>query len=197
MTAWQWLQRAAALSVLVLLFPGLVVLGGIVRATSPGPALHRAQRVGRHGRPITIHKIRSMSVGASSVGPAITRRDDPRVTAIGTWMRARRIDELPQLWDVARGRMLLVGPRPEDPEFVDLRDAVWQSVLRVPPGITGPTQLAYHEENEILADDPERAYREQILPGKLASDLRYVRTRSVRGDLGILLATARFVARTS
>jgi lipopolysaccharide/colanic/teichoic acid biosynthesis glycosyltransferase len=123
-------------------------------------------------------------------GPAITARADARITRAGSTIRRLRLDELPQLWNVARGDMLLVGPRPEDPRFVDLNDPVHRRVFTAIPGITGLTQLAYVNEADLLdGEDPERHYREVILPAKLALDCRYLDARSPRLDLWIIAQT--------
>lgn len=181
---------AAALAGLVLLAPLLAVLAIVVKSGSPGPVLFHAPRVGRDGRSFRAHKFRTMTTGAT--GPAITAAGDPRVTRTGRLLRRTRLDELPQLWNVLVGEMSLVGPRPEDPRFVDAADAAWRRVLAARPGLTGPTQLAFADREESLVgtEDPERAYRERVLPAKLASDLAYVEGRSFGGDLAILLRTA-------
>lgn len=190
MRAWQVLQRWLALALLVPAAPILGVVAVMIRVDTPGPIVYRATRVGLGGRPIVIHKLRTMRDDAGRDRSVITSASDPRVTRVGSWLRRRRLDEVPQLWDVARGRMGLVGPRPEDPSFVDLDDPRWQAVLTIRPGLTGEAQLAFHDEASLLTGpDPSAAYRELVLPGKLATDLDYVRGRSVRGDLRILAAT--------
>jgi lipopolysaccharide/colanic/teichoic acid biosynthesis glycosyltransferase len=184
---------AGAALLLVILSPVLMIIGLAVRLTSPGPAIYRAIRIGRHGRPFELLKFRTMVQHASDQGPAITRAGDPRVTAVGRLLRKTKLDELPQLWNVLNGEMSLVGPRPEDPRYVrlytidELRD-----ILSVRPGITGPSQLVFRHEEEMLAtDDPEASYIKEILPRKLAIDRNYARSRSVPGDLAILAKTAR------
>src|SRR5205085_11316147 len=120
-------------------------------------------------------------------GPGITTRDDPRVTRIGAILRRFRLDELPQLVNVLRGEMSLVGPRPEDPRYVDFDDPLHRRVFTARPGITGLAQLEFHDEARLLVgDDPERRYREVVLPAKLAIDARYLDDPSVRRDLVIL-----------
>ena len=116
---------------------------------------------------------------------------DPRVTAVGGALRATRLDELPQLWNVLVGEMSLVGPRPEDPRFVDASEPAWRRVLSVRPGITGPSQLAFAGREQDLLDpaDPERAYRDRVLPAKLAADVSYVETRSFAKDVALLVRT--------
>ncbi len=196
------LQRCIAAVALAALSPALAILALAVKMKSDGPTLHRAVRV-RPGGTFTLLKLRTMRVGSTDVGPAVTAAGDPRVTALGRWLRATKLDELPQLWNVVRGEMLLVGPRPEDPRFVDLLDPVHRLVFSALPGITGPTALAYRDEEQLLADaardvaaaagrgvatteDVDTAYRTRILPPKLAMDAEYLRTRSFPGDLVVL-----------
>ena len=157
-----------------------------------GPFLYRAPRVGRGGVPLTILKVRTMDDGAG--GSRITVADDPRVTPIGRSLRRLRIDELPQLVNVVRGEMSLVGPRPEDPRFVDPSEPLQRLVTSVRPGVTGPSQLAFIDEATRLAcPNPERRYREEIRPAKLAIDAWYVRHRSFLVDMLILARTVRAI----
>jgi lipopolysaccharide/colanic/teichoic acid biosynthesis glycosyltransferase len=196
------IQRALALVLLVLLGPPILALAVAVRLTSRGPAFHRATRV-RPGGTFTLYKLRSMRVGADAAGPGITSRGDARVTRLGRVLRRTKLDELPQLWNVVRGDMALVGPRPEDPRYVDLADPVHAGVFGALPGITSPTALAYRDEESIVADtarelarahgrseatpeDVDRGYREVVQPAKLAMDAQYLATRSTRTDLGVL-----------
>jgi len=186
------LQRAIALVMGIAATPLLAILGLAVRLDSRGPILFRATRVGDGGRAFTCLKLRTMTWRPAAVGSGISVRDDPRATRVGRLLRASRADELPQLWNVVRGEMLLVGPRPEDPRFVDLEDPLHARVFRTKPGITGLAQLAYADEAERLdRDDPERHYREVILPEKLALDAAYLARRSATLDLWILLQTIR------
>ena len=194
MIGWRLLQRLLAIAGLVILSPILLMVAVAIRLGSRGPVIHRARRMGRGGTPIVVHKFRTMSDDAERIGPAVTGADDPRITRIGGWLRRRRVDELPQLWDVARGAMALVGPRPEAFEFVDLASADWQIVLSVAPGITGSSQLRFHDEVALLrGSDATATYRDLVLPEKLAADVAYVEGRSVRGDLAILGDTMRFL----
>ena len=204
-------QRIVAGALLVVLTPVLAVLAAVVATTSAGPILHRAIRVRPEGV-FSLYKFRTMRAASAGEGPAITAAGDPRVTPLGRWLRRTKLDELPQLWNVVRGDMLLVGPRPEDPRFVDRSDPLHAQVFGARPGITGPTALARRdEESELRAaaeqiaradgrsgatsDDIDLAYRTAILPAKLAQDLEYLRTRSVRGDLRILGRTIGLVLR--
>jgi len=196
------LGRLIAAIGLVLLSPLIAGLAIAVRLTSSGPAFHRAPRIGPHGQ-FTLHKLRTMQEGAAAEGPGVTAAGDARVTQLGRILRRTKLDELPQLWDVVRGEMDVVGPRPEDPRYVDRADPLHREVFAARPGITGPTALAYRNEEATLAAaaadvanadgrdkatdaDLERAYREIVLPAKLAMDAEYLRTRSTRGDLAIL-----------
>lgn len=166
----------------------LVALG--VRLTSPGPVFHAGKRVGKDGRLFAMYKFRTMRAGADRQGPAVTGAADSRVTPSGRILRRAKLDELPQLLNVMRGEMSLVGPRPEAPRYVELYDARQRQVLTVRPGITGPTQLVYRYEEQMLHhEDVEQHYVAEIMPRKLEMDLEYVRTRSFVGDLRLLLAT--------
>jgi lipopolysaccharide/colanic/teichoic acid biosynthesis glycosyltransferase len=176
---------------LLVLSPLLLMLWLAVRAQDGGCALHRATRVGRHGREFQLLKFRTMVVGAERIGAAVTGARDPRVTPLGRALRRWKLDELPQLWNVLRGEMSLVGPRPEAPRYVARYSIAQRAVLSVRPGITGPATLAYrHEERLLAGDDPERQYVDRIMPAKLAIDLEYLPTRSCWADLRILLRTA-------
>jgi lipopolysaccharide/colanic/teichoic acid biosynthesis glycosyltransferase len=152
------------------------------------PFLHRAERIGEHGKPFFALKVRSMAVAHN--GPRITLADDHRITPVGRFIRRFRIDELPQLVNVLRGEMSLVGPRPEDPRYVDLADPLHRRVFTARPGITGLAQLEFHDEAAMLVGpDAERVYREQILPAKLRIDADYLARRSVRLDIEIMART--------
>jgi lipopolysaccharide/colanic/teichoic acid biosynthesis glycosyltransferase len=180
---------ALSLVGIVLLLVPSILVAAAVKLGSRGPVLYRAPRVGRGGRTFRMLKFRTMADGAP--GPRVATAGDPRVTSVGRILRTARIDEWPQLWNVLAGDMSLVGPRPEDPRFVDADDAAWSRVLSVRPGIAGPTQLAFADrETELLgAADPERDYRERVLPAKLRSDVAYVDGRSLGGDVAILART--------
>jgi lipopolysaccharide/colanic/teichoic acid biosynthesis glycosyltransferase len=192
MTGWLLTQRVIAAGLTVLAIPVLLPLAIAIKLDSTGPAFFRSERVGQGGRPIHILKLRTMHQSGHESGPAVTVSDDQRVTRIGRWIRAHRLDELPQLWDVACGRMALVGPRPEAPRFVSIDDPVWLEILSVRPGITGPSQLRFHDEGLLLSDDAEATYRAHVLPTKMSSDLAYVRSRSVKEDVRLLRDTVRF-----
>ena len=157
-----------------------------------GPFLYRARRMGEGAHPFTLLKVRTMTAGSD--GSKVTVAGDPRVTPLGRVLRRYKIDELPQLINVVRGEMSLVGPRPEDPAYVDLSNPLHRRVFSAKPGITGLAQIAYHDEAVHLAGpDAERRYREEILPAKLSLDAEYLERRTTWLDLQILLRTVRVV----
>jgi lipopolysaccharide/colanic/teichoic acid biosynthesis glycosyltransferase len=175
-----------ALLIPLLALPFLIVTVAVL-LDSPGSVFFRARRMGYWGRPFEMVKFRTMRV--DNAGHAVAGVNDSRITPVGGFLRATRLDELPQLWNVLRGEMSLVGPRPELEEFVALHADEYREILAVPPGITGPTQLRYAGlEPHLLSlhADPERFYREQLLPDKVRLDLEYARSRSFAGDLGVL-----------
>lgn len=177
---------------LLLLSPLLLAVAVWVKLDSPGPVMFRQERVGRFGATFRIHKFRTMRVDATRLGPQITIGDDARITRSGRWLRASKVDELPQLWDVLRGAMSLVGPRPEVPRYVALYPAeLRELVLSVRPGITDPASLSFRNESELLAraEDPEREYVEVVMPMKLRLAADYVRNASLGGDIRLILAT--------
>jgi lipopolysaccharide/colanic/teichoic acid biosynthesis glycosyltransferase len=175
---------------LLLLAPLLLLIALWVKLDSPGPVFFRQERVGRHGRAFLIHKFRTMRV--DNAGLQITVGADPRITRSGHFLRASKLDELPQLWDVLRGAMSLVGPRPEVPRYVALYPpGLREIVLSVRPGITDLASLEFRHESELLARaaDPEREYVDVLLPQKLALARRYVETASLAQDLRIIWRT--------
>ncbi|MDN3545737.1 MAG: sugar transferase [Roseateles asaccharophilus] len=175
---------------LLLLAPVLLLIALWVKLDSPGPVFFRQERVGRFGRPFFIHKFRTMRV--DNAGLQITVGVDPRITRAGRVLRAAKLDELPQLWDVLRGAMSLVGPRPEVPRYVALYPPkLREIVLSVRPGITDPASLSFRNESELLAAaaDPEREYVEVVMPTKLRLAAAYVRRATLRSDLRVILAT--------
>lgn len=182
---------------LVLLSPLLLAVAIAILLDSPGPVFFRQTRVGLHGRHFRIHKFRTMRVDAA--GPAVSATGDSRVTRVGRLLRRTKIDELPQLLDVLRGEMSLVGPRPEVPQYVSLwPEDLRPVILSVRPGITDPATVQLRDEADILAQsqDPERVYIEELLPLKTREYARYVQTRSFVGDLKTIAATLGAVCRS-
>ena len=177
---------------LVLTSPLIAVLVLAIRLDSPGPAFYRCRRVGLRGRALHMLKFRKMHDGAS--GPALSSPDDVRFTRLGSFLARTKLDELPQLWNVLKGEMSLVGPRPEDPAFVELRREAYSTILEVRPGITGLSQLAFASETDILdADDRLGHYVDRILPQKIGMDRLYATRRSLGMDVKILWWTLRAV----
>lgn len=180
---------AAALG-LALLSPLFLLVGLWIKLDSPGPVFYRAARVGRNGAPFRLYKFRSMVAGADRQGPGITATGDARVTRVGRFLRSTKLDELPQLINVLKGEMSLVGPRPEDPRYVALYTPEQCCVLAVRPGITSAASLAFRHEEQLLAgEDWETLYREQVLPAKLAIDLAYLERRTAFSDLRLVFRT--------
>jgi lipopolysaccharide/colanic/teichoic acid biosynthesis glycosyltransferase len=188
-TATRILDLIVSAVVLVLLLPAIACLAAAIKLDSPGPVFFRCRRVGRYGNDLAMLKFRKMRRDAG--GPALTVVEDTRFTRVGRLLAASKLDEIPQLWNVLKGEMSLVGPRPEDRRFVDLFRAEYALVLQVKPGITGLCQLAFARESEILSqDDPQRDYVDRLLPQKIQLDRRYASTRSCGRDLRILAWTA-------
>ena len=174
---------------LIVLTPVMALVALAVTLDSAGPVVYGAKRVGRHGRKFIMWKFRSMARGADQVGPAVTGAYDFRVTRVGAFLRRTKLDELPQLVNVLLGHMSLVGPRPEAPSYVNLWTSEEREILGVRPGITGPTQIAYIDEEELLAGDPGAVYESELMHAKLAVDLEYVRNYALRRDLAIIWKT--------
>jgi len=178
---------AAGVGVL-LLWPFLAAIGLAVRLTSRGPMLFRQIRVGQFGKPFEMLKFRSMRVG-SEKGSPLTAMGDPRITHLGMWLRRTKVDELPQLWNVVRGDMSLVGPRPEVPLFVAQYSDRQRAVLCARPGITEPEINVYEEEVLAGHADKEQFYLNTLLPAKLETDLAYVSDIRFSSDLAVLFQT--------
>jgi lipopolysaccharide/colanic/teichoic acid biosynthesis glycosyltransferase len=194
------LIRAFDLTVAIVLTPFALLVGAaiavIIFVDSPGPIFYHSPRIGKGGERFDMLKFRKMRRDAT--GAPLTRLRDDRLTPIGEFLVATKLDELPQLWNVLKGEMSIVGPRPEVEEFVNLYPDEYRRILTVVPGITGPAQLEYIEERHLLADAHEssRLYAQEILPRKIAVDLDYIRTQSLRRGLAILAHTALMPART-
>jgi lipopolysaccharide/colanic/teichoic acid biosynthesis glycosyltransferase/dTDP-glucose pyrophosphorylase len=177
-----------AFVLLVVLLPAFALLALAIKLDSRGSVVYGCRRIGKGGRAFTMLKFRKMRLHAN--GPMLTLGTDARFTRIGRFLAASKLDELPQLWNVLRGEMSLVGPRPEDPEFVALLPSEYGVILRVRPGITGLTQLAFAKESRILdPDDRVGDYVRRLLPQKASIDRLYVDTRTFAMDLRILVWT--------
>lgn len=181
---------------LLVLAPLLVVIGIVIKLTSRGPILYHAYRVGRYGVIFELYKFRTMVQGADQIGPAITHANDPRITYIGKILRRTKLDELPQLLNVFKGDMSIVGPRPEDPVYVRHYTPEQRKLLEVRPGITSLASIEYRDEEQILkAGNWEEIYLYKILPDKLAIDMEYVtKGATITWDILIILKTLSRVA---
>ncbi len=184
------LDVAIAALLLILLMPLLLLIVVLIQCESPGNPFYRARRVGYRGRPLDVLKFRKMHVHTRG-GLPLTLCGDTRLTRVGAFMTRTRIDELPQLWNVLRGQMSLVGPRPEDPQFVQLHADSYERILRVRPGITGWSQLAFAAESRILDQtNPVADYVDRILPAKVRLDVKYAERPRLRHDIKVMAWTA-------
>jgi len=185
--------RAFDLSICLLVLVPVLLMGAVtallIFIDSPGSVFYRSTRVGRGGRPFQMLKFRKMR--RSARGGPLTIGQDERFTPIGGFLAMTKLDELPQLWNVIKGDMHLVGPRPEVPEFVARFSEEYRELLTFLPGITGPAAVEYASESHLLSlqDDPMRFYEESIMPRKIEIDLSYIHTRTLWGDLKILAQT--------
>lgn len=191
------LDVAIAGAALILAGPVMLALAAAVKLDSPGPALFVQTRVGRGKKPIRVAKFRTMVVDAERRGPVVTAARDPRITRVGALLRKAKLDELPQLWNILRGEMSIVGPRPEVPRYVEKYRPEWQKLLSVRPGLTDLASLTFRDEESLLAlaHDRERAYTEVVMPMKLELALRGVEQRNVLFDLAVIARTAAAVVR--
>jgi len=177
---------------LLVLFPVFLIIVVLIKRDGDGAVLFKQERVGLHGKLFRVLKFRTMVVDAEKQGVKVTTGNDPRITKSGQWLRKFKLDELPQLFNVLKGEMSLVGPRPEVPEYVDFyTEEQKKIVLSVLPGITDKASIEFRNENEILSgsEDPVRDYREKVLPIKLKYYVDYVRERSLWLDFKIIIRT--------
>ena len=188
------LDIAIATSALALAGPLLAVLMMSVRLTSRGPALYRQVRIGEGERPFVMYKLRTMRVDAT--GPDVTAVNDPRVTAIGHLLRRTSLDELPQLWNVLRGDMTLVGPRPETPDLARRYPLDCRWIFQFRPGLTGPAQVRLRDADvlPIGAVVDVETYLQVLVPARVAADASFLRKPTVRATLSVLRDTARHLA---
>ena len=180
-----------AIIALLLLSP-LFFLGSLLaKLQSKGPVFYKAKRVGKDEAVFEMYKFRTMVVNADTLGGSLTTYRDTRITSIGRFMRWTKLDELPNLINVIKGEMSLIGPRPEAPVYVKHYTEAQKQVLQVKPGMTGPSQLANRDEEEKLKgqQDAEHYYITELMPKKLALDLHYVATQSIASDIKWLLKT--------
>jgi len=185
------LDLIIAVPATILLSPLFIVIAIGIKFDSRGPVFFRQQRVGQFGRLFRIFKFRTMTPEAETQGALITIGQDRRITRSGRFLRKYKLDELPQLLNVIRGEMSLVGPRPEVPRYVELYTEEQRQILALKPGITSPASIAYSNESELLAEqsDPEGFYRADLMPAKIREDLSYSRQATVWSDCAIIART--------
>lgn len=176
---------------LIVVSPIMLICAILSKLQSPGPILYRAKRVGLNGEIFLMYKFRTMVADADSISSGITAYNDPRITRIGRFLRKTKLDELPQLLNVLKGDMSIVGPRPEAPEYVKFYTKRQREVLKARPGITGPTQIENRDEEEKLKGcaNTKEFYVNVLMPKKLEIDLQYVRNHNFRYDLKLLFET--------
>ncbi len=179
-----------ALIGIILLSPVLIITALLIKLTSKGPIFYKSKRVGKDGKLFTMLKFRTMHVNADSIGPKLTYRNDPRITKIGRYLRQLKIDELPQLFNVLKGEMSLVGPRPEDPKYIVHYSEKQKEILSIKPGITGLAQLKYiNIESMLDHKNLSETYVEEIIPEKYKLNREYLNNASFSLDLKIMLNT--------
>ena len=186
----RWADVTIAVIGLITLAPVIALLALAIAASSGLPVFFRQKRVGQGGRLFELYKLRTMQ--PNDEGVQITSRGDKRITRLGRFLRRSKLDELPALWNVVRGDMALVGPRPEVPRYVKVSDPKWQMILQVRPGITDPVTLQLRNEEDLLArsnGDPEKYYLDELQPSKLSGYVAYLQERTCRGDLRMLWRT--------
>ncbi len=180
-----------SLSGLILLFPFFLLIAVLIKKEDGGSVFFRQVRVGQNGKPFKIYKFRTMVENAERLGAKVTKEDDPRITEIGKFLRKYKIDELPQLINVLKGEMSLVGPRPEVPKYVEMFKKDYEEILKVKPGITDYASLEYKDENKLLkgVENPEEIYIKEILPVKIKYYKRYIKDISFLTDIKLIIKT--------
>jgi lipopolysaccharide/colanic/teichoic acid biosynthesis glycosyltransferase len=189
----------ASLFGIVILLPAFLLIAVWIKLDSPGYVFFRQTRVGQFGKEFQIYKFRTMVTAAEDFGDQLTVAQDQRITRCGKFLRHFKLDELPQLFNVVKGDMSLVGPRPEVPKYVELYSLEQFRVLVVRPGITDLASIEFRNESELLAQfvDPEQAYIHEIMPKKLALSMQYIDHASFVEDLKIILQTLRAIVADS
>lgn len=181
----------ASLIVLTLFLPFFLLISVLIAVDSKGGVFYKQQRVGRGNREFGLYKFRTMVTGADRKGQLTVGNRDSRITRMGYWIRKYKVDEFPQLINILKGEMSVVGPRPEVRKYVDLYNAEQTQVLDVLPGLTDYASIEYARESELLArsSDPERTYIEEIMPAKLALNQKYIAEKGLITDLKIIFST--------
>ncbi len=182
---------------LFFLFPVFIIIAVLIKLEDGGSVFFRQERVGQNWKIFKIYKFRTMIENAEELGAQVTKGDDPRITRIGHFLRKYKLDELPQLINVLKGEMSLVGPRPEVPKYAYLFKNEYDEILRVKPGITDFASIEYRDENELLrgVDDPEKIYIRKVLPEKIKYYKKYLEKMSFFTDLKLIIKTLWRVAK--
>jgi lipopolysaccharide/colanic/teichoic acid biosynthesis glycosyltransferase len=189
------LDLAVCIGGLLVVWPLLLLIAALIKAEDGGPVFFRQERIGRGGRPFRMWKFRTMAPHAERLGPQLTTASDRRITRIGAKLRRRKLDELPQLFNVLAGDMTMVGPRPEVPKYVAMYTPDQRKVLELTPGMTDRASIFFANEAALLAQMPdfERFYVERVLPKKIRVNLEYADRATPLHDLGVVLETLRYV----
>jgi lipopolysaccharide/colanic/teichoic acid biosynthesis glycosyltransferase len=182
-----------SLVLIVILFPFSIIISLLIKVDSKGPVFYKAIRVGQFGKDFKMWKFRSMIMGSDKKGPSITAIGDDRITLMGKVLRTTKIDELPSLINVIKGDMSLVGPRPENPNWVSRYPINTLEVLNVKPGITGPAQIKYRNEEKLLNSENLDFLYGKIMHDKLNIDLNYIQKQSFLLDLKIIVKTIKIL----
>lgn len=179
----------AAATGLILLSPVMLAIAVLIKLRMPGPVLFKQERIGFQGNRFNIYKFRTMQTNHG--GNSITIKGESRITPFGAWLRRYKLDELPELWNILKGDMSFVGPRPDVPGYADKLSGEDRNILKLRPGLTGAASLVYNNEDEILAkqDDPVKYNDEILYPAKVKIDLHYYYNQSFTGDIVIILKT--------
>lgn len=185
----------ASLVLIVIVSPVLVAVAVMIKLDSEGSVFYRQERVTQYGRHFRIYKFRTMVQDADRIGSHVTVGNDPRITRVGAKIRSRRIDELPQLFNVLGGSMTFVGTRPEAVKYVEAYTDEMKATLLLPAGVTSSASIRYKDEAELLkaSDDPDRTYTDKVLPEKMRINCEYLRNYSFFGDIALMLRTVRSV----
>ena len=177
---------------ILLLMPLFIIVYLLIRFESPGGGVYHQTRVGQYGRLFKLYKFRSMRTGSDAKGLITVGGRDPRITSVGYYLRKYKLDELPQLFNVLKGDMSFVGPRPEVEKYVNMYTDEQRKVLSVRPGITDYASIEYVDENELLSksDDPDKTYIEEIMPDKIKYNMKYINNRTISEYFKIIFITA-------
>jgi len=177
---------------LILLFPIFIIIALLIKFSSNGNIFYMQTRIGKNFKPFNLYKFRSMR---EAKGLSITSKDDPRITSLGKFIRKTKIDELPQLLNVLKGEMSLVGPRPEVEKYVYIQEEAYQNILTIKPGITDLAAIEYRNEEEILSEyqDKEEAYIQEIQPRKILFYKQYLQEITLVNDIKIILQTLKII----